>query len=610
MRTRALAVLERLLEAEARVHGLPLEELELEELGEDDTLLDVVGIAAALEALGVERIVVSPIPMPVARGGSGAGGHGVPAPVVLELLRGFELRPSDAREPHETVTPTGAAVLAALAEPVHAIPRLVLEAVGTGAGRRDPAGAPNVVRVLLGSPVAAGGGSDRELLVLEANVDDLIPELVPDAVEALLSAGARDAWVTPVVMKHGRPGVTVSALCDLEALAEVRRAFFETTSTLGVRVHPVERPELDRRVVEIDLPDAGPRIRVKIGFLDGRPVSAKPEHDDVAGGGAKARPSGSFGPRRGHRDRVPPPRRRGHVTLEPDVEASIAALEPDVVASIAALERRIGGYGERAFVAFSGGVDSSVVLALSARALGASNVVAVTAASPSYPAGELEAAAKVAGDVGVAHRVVRTYEVDREAYARNDAMRCYHCKAELYATLSRVVVSASPGAAVLAGANADDLEDVRPGLWAGERAGVRNPLLDERVGKGRVRAIARALGLRVADKPALACLSSRVELGIRVTPELLERIDRAERAVRALGFAVVRVRHRGGTATIEVEPGDVQRLGSHPGLFGVLREIVALGWHRVEIDPGGYRQGGANARRSGEGSGQVSATDP
>jgi hypothetical protein len=281
VRTRAGAVLERLLAAEARVHGVPLEELELDELGDDDTLLDVVGIAAALDGLGVERIVVSAIPLPASGSGSVGAGHGLPAPAVLELLRGFEVRASDAAGSHETVTPTGAAVLAALAEPPPGLPRLELEAVGTGAGRRDPAGVPNIVRVLLGSRPTVAGGGGRELLVLEANVDDLSPELVPDAVEALVLAGALDAWTTPIVMKRGRPGVTVSALCEPEALAEVRRAFFESTSTLGFRIHAVARPELDRRVVEIELADAGPRVRVKVGFLDGRPVSAKPEHDDV-----------------------------------------------------------------------------------------------------------------------------------------------------------------------------------------------------------------------------------------------------------------------------------------------------------------------------------------
>jgi uncharacterized protein len=257
------------------------------------------------------------------------------------------------------------------------------------------------------------------------------------------------------------------------------------------------------------------------------------------------------------------------------------------------LEGRIRGYGDQALVAFSGGVDSSVVLALAARAIGPTQVEAVTAISPSYPAGELQVAAETASDLGVAHRSVETHEVDREAYARNDELRCYHCKAELYGVLARIVRIAFPGTAVLAGANADDLSEFRPGIWAGERAGIRNPLLDEAVAKRSVRAIAHELGLRVADKPALACLSSRVELGIRISPELLARIDEAEAIVSALGFDVVRVRHRGEAATIEVPAAEVDRLIAHPERDTAFRAVAALGWDHVRVDPAGYRAGGA-----------------
>ncbi|HEY8115247.1 MAG TPA: nickel pincer cofactor biosynthesis protein LarC [Actinomycetota bacterium] len=278
LRAMATAVLRRLFDAEAKVHGRGLDDLELEELGEDDTLLDVVGVAAALASLGVERVDVSAIPMPPPSNG---GTHGSPAPVMLELLSGFALRPSVAgMDLPETVTPTAAAILSELGRPVPEMPELVLERVGVGAGTRDPASVANVVRVLLGStsPPAA---RDRRLLVLEANVDDLGPELVPDAIDALLAAGALDAWTAPIVMKWGRPAVAISALCEREELDEVRRAFFEATTTLGVRVHEVSRPELDRRIVEIDLAEGGPRIRVKLGVLEGRTLNAKPEHADV-----------------------------------------------------------------------------------------------------------------------------------------------------------------------------------------------------------------------------------------------------------------------------------------------------------------------------------------
>ena len=262
------------------------------------------------------------------------------------------------------------------------------------------------------------------------------------------------------------------------------------------------------------------------------------------------------------------------------------------VAVIRDLEDRIRGYGDRALVAFSGGVDSSVVLALAARALGPGRVEALTAISPSYPAGELEVAARTASDLGVAHRSVRTHEVEREAYARNDELRCYHCKAELYGVLGRLVRTAIPETVVLAGANADDLDEFRPGIWAGERAGIRNPLLESSVGKATVRSIARTLGLRASDKPALACLSSRVELGIRISPELLARIDEAEAIVHALGFEVVRVRHRGVSATVEVPAGEVDRLLAHPDRDAALRAVAELGWAEVAVDPNGYRPGG------------------
>ena len=278
VRARATAVLQRLFDAEAKVHGREIAQLELEELGEDDTLFDVVGVAAALAWLGVERVDVSAIPMPPP---SDDGMHGSPAPVTLELLSGFALRPSVAgTDLPETVTPTAAAILSVLGRPAPEMPEIVLERVGVGAGTLDPTSVANVVRVLLGSTSPSADGA-RRLLVLEGNVDDLMPELVPDAIEALLAAGALDAWTAPIVMKRGRPAVAISALCERDMLDEVRRAFFEATTTLGVRVHEVSRPELDRRIVEIDLAEGGPRIRVKLGVLDGRTLNAKPEHADV-----------------------------------------------------------------------------------------------------------------------------------------------------------------------------------------------------------------------------------------------------------------------------------------------------------------------------------------
>lgn len=260
-------------------------------------------------------------------------------------------------------------------------------------------------------------------------------------------------------------------------------------------------------------------------------------------------------------------------------------------------ERKIRDYRVgKVLVAFSGGVDSAVVMAVAARVLGPASVTAVTAVSPSYPAGELTAARSVAAAVGVRHLVVHTDEVTKEAYARNDVNRCFHCKLELYATLDRLRAQASTtGAIVLAGANADDAADFRPGGRAAEIKGVLNPLLDAGLTKADVREAARELGLAVADKPALACLSSRVAYGIRVTAELLERIDEAERALKALGFDSVRVRHFGAVAKIELPVSDLARLIGDSRLPGLVADLRKLGWTHITLDLEGQRSGSMNA---------------
>jgi uncharacterized protein (TIGR00299 family) protein len=279
----ARSILRRLAQAEARVHGLGENELALHAVGDDDTLLDVVGVAAALDALGADLVFVSSIPL---QGGgtlvTGLRNHPdvpLPAPATLELLRGFAIRGEGSGE---TVTPTGAAILATLGTPTSTFPSMQVDAIGYGAGTRDPEDRANVVRVVLGAVPAeqTGGPIERALVVLEANLDDLTPELVADAAQALYSAGALDVWTTPVQMKKGRPGVVLSALGEPQHQPRLREVFFEATSTLGVRASTVRRAELERRTVAVSLENG--TVRVKLGLLRGRVVSSRPEHDDAA----------------------------------------------------------------------------------------------------------------------------------------------------------------------------------------------------------------------------------------------------------------------------------------------------------------------------------------
>ena len=285
VRARATAVFARLAEAEGRIHRRPADEVRFHELGALDTLVDIVGVVTLLEELGVKRLVCSPLP---AGRGVVRAAHGVlplPAPATAELLVGAPVFGVDLEA--ELVTPTGAALASTLADDWGAAPLMTLQRVGYGAGTIDLVERANVVRVLLGR-AADGGIPQDEVALLETNLDDLSPELIPDAVERCFAAGALDVWTAPVAMKKGRPGLMFSALARPEAEAAVAQAILEETTALGVRVERLRRYELEReeQTVEVD----GRPVRVKLGRLDGRVVNVAPEHDDCA---AVARATGT-----------------------------------------------------------------------------------------------------------------------------------------------------------------------------------------------------------------------------------------------------------------------------------------------------------------------------
>lgn len=263
----------------------------------------------------------------------------------------------------------------------------------------------------------------------------------------------------------------------------------------------------------------------------------------------------------------------------------------DTDAAVARLVRSIAPL-ERAVVAFSGGVDSSVVAALAWRALG-ERALAVTAVSPSLASGELEAARAVAAAIGIPHRTVRSNELARPEYRANARDRCYHCKSELYDILAAVAAAAGD-ASVLSGANADDQGDWRPGMRAADEHGVRSPLLEAGIGKQTVRAIARDLGVLSADKPASPCLASRIPYGTRVTPQALERIDHAEAALKRLGYRVLRVRHYGPLGRVELAADELPRALTAPGRQAIEQALSAAGYHRVRISTAPFRSGSLN----------------
>jgi pyridinium-3,5-biscarboxylic acid mononucleotide sulfurtransferase len=273
------------------------------------------------------------------------------------------------------------------------------------------------------------------------------------------------------------------------------------------------------------------------------------------------------------------------------MEASSASTQADIELLEERLEGRLAALGS-AVVAFSGGVDSSVVAALATRALGR-RALAVTAVSPALAEGELAGARKVATAVGIAHELVSTDELQRDGYRRNDRDRCYHCKTELYVVLSGLALKRGY-TALLSGANADDLGDWRPGLRAAAEHGVLHPLLEAGVTKAQVRELARRWSVPSAEKPATPCLASRIPYGTPVAPATLARIDRAERAVRALGYGELRVRHHGDLARLELPARDLGRALEPESRTAICTAISAAGYVRVEIDRRPFRSGRLN----------------
>lgn len=246
VREKARRIFRRLAEAEAKVHGVPLAEVHFHEVGAVDSIVDIVAVAVCMEYLGVEKVYASPLPL-----GSGfiETAHGrlpVPAPATAELMTGIPVHGDCG--PGERVTPTGAAIIAALADGFGSPPAIRMESAGCGAGDKDFPDLPNIVRAFIGTPDNPEG--DGQVIVMEANIDDSSPELLGYAMERLLTSGALDVWFTPIQMKKCRPAVMLSLLClppDRDRLAAL---VIEETSAIGVRHYPVTRTVLPRRIEE------------------------------------------------------------------------------------------------------------------------------------------------------------------------------------------------------------------------------------------------------------------------------------------------------------------------------------------------------------------------
>jgi uncharacterized protein (TIGR00299 family) protein len=272
---RAMAIFERVAVVEAKLHGNSVEDVAFHEIGAVDSIVDIVGAAAGLAWLAPTQVTARRVPL---GGGTVKTAHGVlpvPAPATLEILQGADVEAGTPEE-GELTTPTGAAILAATVKQYGPMPPAEVRGVGWGAGDRELNDRPNLLRVVVGRAVAQTRAG--ECVVVEANIDDMNPELTDAVFDALFMAGALDVWVQPITMKKGRPALQLSALCEPAARDAVSAALLAESTTIGVRHRTVERTVLPRRIVEVDTPWG--RVKVKLAGPEGAPLNVAPEYED------------------------------------------------------------------------------------------------------------------------------------------------------------------------------------------------------------------------------------------------------------------------------------------------------------------------------------------
>ena len=247
----------------------------------------------------------------------------------------------------------------------------------------------------------------------------------------------------------------------------------------------------------------------------------------------------------------------------------------------------------RVIVAFSAGVDSTFLLKVAVDVLGGENVLACTGVSPSLAEAELKSVSDLAQAIGAPLRLITTKEMDNPNYVLNDARRCFHCKSELYTQL-KVIAKETGINTICNGANADDTGDYRPGMEAASKYAVRSPLLEAGLTKAEIRELSRQVNLPTWDKPALACLSSRIPYGTPVTTQSLKQIEKGEAYLRDKGFKICRVRHHGAVARIEIPVADLPRLCEDPARKELIAAFREIGYTYIALDLQGFRSGSGN----------------
>lgn len=562
----SLRIFDQVAIAEGKVHNKNIDEVHFHEVGAVDSIVDIVGAAICIDYLNVDSIISSPIEVGY---GTLKCAHGIlpiPAPATAEILKDVPIIAKNA--PFEATTPTGAAILKALVSKFTYEKDIEIKNIGYGLGYKDGINMPNVLRVMIGESKEI---SSKEY-VIECNIDDMIGEEFDLLMERLFQNGALDVFYTPIFMKKGRPAYKLSVICNNKNLDDLKKIIFLNSSTIGLRQYEVVRDKLKRKeeIVKSKYGD----VPVKVSFYNGKASNVKPEYE-VCKSIAKEK-CVSLGE----------VRREVIKSYSNNKSSNIKLADNNKMNNLKDYIKELG----KVAIAFSGGVDSTFLIKVCKDVL-KENVVAITMSSPYIPKWEIEEAKKLTASLGIEHIIIDMPIAEEIKYNPQD--RCYKCKKKIF---SKIIEKANSLGIdnVIDGTNKDDESDYRPGMVALKELKIKSPLLQLDFKKDDIRKYSKELNLPTWNKPAYACLLTRLQIGDEITEEKLDKTEKAEVFIESLGIKGIRVRNHGELARIEVQPNDIENILNKETLNSISLELKSLGYKYITLDIEGYKVGSLN----------------
>ncbi len=545
-------------QAEAQAHGETIENVHFHEVGAIDSIADICAAAFCIDNLGIDKVIV---PKLYEGHGTIRCQHGiipVPVPAVVNIVSKHQIILCPTQVEGELVTPTGAAIVAAIQTSTKLPEQFTIQKVGIGTGKRNYE-RPSLLRAML---IKDTQETEDRIYKLETNIDDCSGEVLGYTMDCLFEAGARDVHYFPVFMKKNRPAYQLNVICDQEQVEVMEKIIFRETTTIGIRRVSMERTVLKRSFC--DFSSSLGMVKMKLCEYKGQ-TFAYPEYEDVKKISSRKQQS--------YRKTYEMIKRE----WEEDKKQKLIQLIDEYTKQDVA-------------IAFSGGVDSSLILKIACEQAkkNGTTVYAVTLHTMLHPAGEIETAQKVAKEAGAVHKVLEIDELKDAGVGNNPEDRCYRCKKHLFAEIKKLAESLGVSL-IMEGTNEDDLHVYRPGIKAVKELGIKSPLAECGFAKKDIRALAADYHISVSNKPSMPCLATRFPYGTEISYEKLKVVDKAEIYLRNLGLYNVRVRVHGDIARIEVDQDAMQKILEQKD--AVVSYLKNLGYTYITLDLEGFRSG-------------------